>query len=62
MWTPRNLLAAICFVAIPWASHVAALPLQTRADPTVVLGNATVTGFNLGSVSSYLGIPFAQPP
>ncbi|KIY52398.1 alpha/beta-hydrolase [Fistulina hepatica ATCC 64428] len=37
-------------------------PLQQRATPTVTLDNATVTGYNSGSVSYYMGIPFAQPP
>ncbi|KIY52453.1 alpha/beta-hydrolase [Fistulina hepatica ATCC 64428] len=37
-------------------------PLRQRSTPTVTLDNATVTGYNSGSVSYYLGIPFAQPP
>ncbi|KAH8813521.1 carotenoid ester lipase precursor [Flagelloscypha sp. PMI_526] len=41
---------------------VSAVTLQERADPTVTLDTATVTGFNLGDTSNYYGIPFAQPP
>ncbi|KAF8895233.1 carotenoid ester lipase precursor [Infundibulicybe gibba] len=39
--------------------HVAASPL---ASPTVQLDGVTVTGTSAGSVSSFLGIPFALPP
>ncbi|KIY52459.1 alpha/beta-hydrolase [Fistulina hepatica ATCC 64428] len=37
-------------------------PLRQRSTPTVTLDNATVTGYTSGSISYYLGIPFAQPP
>ncbi len=30
--------------------------------PTVALDNGTFTGITSGSVSQFLGIPFAQPP
>ena len=34
-----------------------------RADaPTVLLNNATVIGNTNGSVTSFKGIPYAQPP
>ena len=33
-----------------------------RAQPTVVLDNATVVGQPNGTTVKYLGLPFAQPP
>jgi acetylcholinesterase len=42
-----------------------ALALATAAplaDPTVQLDNATVTGTSTDRTSSFLGIPFAEPP
>lgn len=35
---------------------------RVRAAPTVTLDNATVTGAASGSINSFLGIPYAQPP
>ena len=32
------------------------------ANPVINLDDATVTGFEDGSVSKFLGIPYAQPP
>ncbi|KAK0487104.1 carotenoid ester lipase precursor [Armillaria novae-zelandiae] len=36
--------------------------ISSRAGPTVTLDSATFTGTTSGSVSKFLGIPFAQPP
>ncbi|KAI1788049.1 carotenoid ester lipase [Ganoderma leucocontextum] len=36
--------------------------LSGRAEPTVVLDNATVIGQPNGTTIKYLGLPFAQPP
>ena len=46
------------------AAHlVLAVPMVDRAAaPTVTLDTATVTGVSSGSVSKFLGIPFAKPP
>ena len=41
------------------AAHTIVLAV---AAPTVTLDNGTFTGTTLGSVSQFLGIPFAQPP
>ncbi len=34
----------------------------TPAGPSVTVDNATVLGTTNGSVTSYIGIPYAQPP
>ncbi|KAL0960577.1 hypothetical protein HGRIS_005611 [Hohenbuehelia grisea] len=44
------------------AGWAAANPVARAAVPTVKLDAATVTGVSSGSVSKFLGIPFAQPP
>jgi acetylcholinesterase len=41
------------------ATHFVGLAV---AQPTVTLDNGTFTGTTSGSVSRFLGIPFAQPP
>lgn len=46
-------------LATLWRGLVSASPL---AAPTIKLDSATFTGVNSGSVSEFLGIPFAQPP
>ncbi|KAH7906741.1 Alpha/Beta hydrolase protein [Hygrophoropsis aurantiaca] len=54
----RNTLVALALhLGSAWGS-----PLSKRAAPTVTLDSATVTGVSDGSVSKFLGIPFAQPP
>ncbi|EIW81564.1 carotenoid ester lipase precursor [Coniophora puteana RWD-64-598 SS2] len=55
-----SLLRAAPLLAV--AALAGASPLAKRADPTVKLDNATVTGSASGSVNKFLGIPFAQPP
>ncbi|KAH7928750.1 alpha/beta-hydrolase [Leucogyrophana mollusca] len=54
-------LGALCAFALHLGG-VAGSPLSRRAAPTVTLDDATVTGVSAGSVSKFLGIPFAQPP
>lgn len=50
----------LTFLAVTLHAGLAlAAPL---AGPTVKLDSATVTGTTFGSVSKFLGIPFAQPP
>ncbi|EGN97919.1 hypothetical protein SERLA73DRAFT_109200 [Serpula lacrymans var. lacrymans S7.3] len=55
------LLQGVVFLAVH-LGVTAAGPLSKRAAPTVTLDSATVTGSTSGSVSQFLGIPFAQPP
>lgn len=43
-------------------STTATLGIPLAGSPTVRLDNAIVTGLGAGSVSKFLGIPFAQPP
>ena len=35
---------------------------SSASRPTVILDQATVLGTTNGSVTSYIGIPYAQPP
>ncbi|KAK0222165.1 carotenoid ester lipase precursor [Armillaria fumosa] len=44
------------------ACVVTSAVISSRAGPTVTLDSATFTGTTSGSVSKFLGIPFAQPP
>lgn len=39
-----------------------AFAIARAADPTVTLDKATVIGTTKGSVTSYFGIPYAEPP
>lgn len=41
---------------------LAAFALARARDPTVILDKATVIGATNGSVTSYFGIPYAEPP
>ncbi|KDQ62130.1 hypothetical protein JAAARDRAFT_203342 [Jaapia argillacea MUCL 33604] len=41
---------------------VSAAPTSRATGPTVTLDNATFIGVSAGTVSKFLGIPFAQPP
>lgn len=50
------------FIGLVHAGLVGASPLEARAPPTVVLDSGTFTGVSAGLSSSFLGIPFAQPP
>ena len=45
-----------------WLVSGASVVLPRASNPTVTLSKATVVGTVNGSVESYLGIPFAQPP
>ncbi|KIJ59046.1 hypothetical protein HYDPIDRAFT_118871 [Hydnomerulius pinastri MD-312] len=56
------MLQSALVVLVAGLGWAVASPLQERAPPTVVLDDATVTGVSSGSVSKFLGIPFAQPP
>ncbi|KAH8831768.1 Alpha/Beta hydrolase protein [Flagelloscypha sp. PMI_526] len=61
MWLPTLITTSVTALTIP--GLVSASPiLDPRAGPTVTLDKATVTGSTSGSVSSFLGIPFALPP
>ncbi|KAK0185686.1 carotenoid ester lipase precursor [Armillaria mellea] len=44
------------------ACIVTSAVISSRAGPTVTLDSATFTGTTSGTVSKFLGIPFAQPP
>ena len=46
------------------SSSAIALPLATRegSQPTVTLDEATIYGRTNGTVTQYLGLPYAQPP
>ncbi|KAK0503648.1 carotenoid ester lipase precursor [Armillaria luteobubalina] len=45
-----------------YACVVTSAVISSHAGPTVSLDSATFTGTTSGSVSKFLGIPFAQPP
>jgi len=50
------------FTAFALLFGVAIAAPSSQASPTVELDSATFTGVHSGSVSKFLGIPFAQPP
>ncbi|RPD60515.1 carotenoid ester lipase [Lentinus tigrinus ALCF2SS1-7] len=52
---PRRSLSLTLVVLVGCLCHV-------NATPTVTLDNATVIGLPNGTVTKYLGLPFAQPP
>ncbi|KAL7281021.1 hypothetical protein ACG7TL_004323 [Trametes sanguinea] len=52
-------LTSWCFA---FASTFALLPASASSVPVVTLDNATVIGTVQGPVTSYFGIPFAEPP
>lgn len=54
MWFTIGVLLAV--------STSATLGIPLAGSPTVKLDNAIFTGLSEGSVSKFLGIPFAQPP
>lgn len=58
----RKMCSRVLTILALQFSIVAATPLSRGLLPTVNLDNATFTGVTLGRVSSFLGIPFAQPP
>ncbi|KAF9265193.1 alpha/beta-hydrolase [Marasmius fiardii PR-910] len=49
-------------VSVLTASHWASTVAVSLAGPTVKLDSATVTGTSFGGVSTFFGIPFAEPP
>lgn len=49
-------------VLVVGAIYVHAGAINPPEAPTVKLDSATFTGNNSGSVSQFLGIPFAKPP
>jgi hypothetical protein len=50
------------FAAFALQAGVAVATSFNDTTPTVKLDSATFVGFTNGSVSRFLGIPFAQPP
>ena len=48
-------VVAACATAVP-------LGLRDTSPPTVTLDSATVIGKTNGTVTQYLGLPYAQPP
>jgi hypothetical protein len=52
------MISLVSFLVATLSMTVAA-PLS---EPTVHLDDATITGTSAGRTSSFLGIPFAQPP
>ncbi|KAF8167302.1 alpha beta-hydrolase [Crassisporium funariophilum] len=62
-----NLILLEALVALANTVLVLATPNHAPRDlqsspPTVTLDSATVTGLSNGSITKFLGIPFAQPP
>ncbi|THH21429.1 hypothetical protein EW146_g170 [Bondarzewia mesenterica] len=57
----RILSAAVALLACQLGLTVA-MPTARATSPTVRLDNGTFVGTTSGSVSKFLGIPFAQPP
>ncbi|KAI0793620.1 carotenoid ester lipase precursor [Fomes fomentarius] len=53
-------IALAALLQYPFSSYRASI--QEHDDPTVQLGPATVVGTRNGSIDSFLGVPFAQPP
>ncbi|KAL9086340.1 MAG: hypothetical protein Q9159_004240 [Coniocarpon cinnabarinum] len=50
-------------LVIPLLANAWAVPLEERqAGPSVTISNGTVVGSSDGTVDSFKGIPFAQPP
>ncbi len=45
-----------------WTARKSVALQAHEAVPTVQLGHATVVGVRNGSLESFLGIPYAQPP
>ncbi|KAH7903320.1 Alpha/Beta hydrolase protein [Hygrophoropsis aurantiaca] len=60
MLLQSTLIAVVVYLGSTWISPL--YNLYKGAAPTVILDSATVTGVPDGSVSKFLGIPFAQPP
>ncbi len=55
-------LLQIVISALLYSSLTGAITADGSTAPTVQLDTATVVGTQSGSVDSFLGIPFAQPP
>lgn len=53
---------ALALTAVVHASPLGDYSLNSTNVPTVKLDSAVVIGNTTGVVTSYLGIPFAQPP
>ena len=49
-------------IAFTGAPLLLANTSSSASGPTVTLDQATVLGTTNGSVTSYIGIPYAQPP
>ncbi|OJT02238.1 Lipase 1 [Trametes pubescens] len=55
-------MSFLTWALIVYATAAAASPARRVPSPSVVLGNATVIGFTNGTITQFLGIPYAQPP
>ena len=47
---------------LPYYAVYPGATFLAKANPIVTLDNATVVGQPNGTVTKYLGLPFAQPP
>ena len=55
-------MQALLFLLLAALGHGGPIAEKRAAGPTVTISNGTVVGSTTGSVDSFKGIPFAEPP